>query len=132
MITYQPVWQTINGLANSKPDNTISQETGKDPNKKHSPRRELITGNTREKSNTISNIICHSQDCDLLLAKSQNRFQSRRIEWEVVGVPCRYLNPYCCCQANPWWPAPCFQFQFWHLLLLLLLRPSGIGTFIGC
>jgi hypothetical protein len=45
--SYQDIGQIGNSLANSKPDNTITKETKDRTNKKQSPRREFVAGNTR-------------------------------------------------------------------------------------
>ena len=72
MITYHPIGQARNTLGNSKPENTIAQETKNNTNRKQSPWRELVAGNAREQTYTLSNIVSHPQDCYLLLVKTQH------------------------------------------------------------
>ena len=126
--THHYVRQILNSLANSKPENTIAQETSTSTNCKNSPRRQLVGGNTRKNTHVFPYIICHSKHCQLLLIVTHNWFQRRGVKGEVIAVSCSYLNPNCSPKTHPWWSASCFQRWHWWSVADAVAHPVSIDS----
>ncbi|TQE14382.1 hypothetical protein C1H46_000301 [Malus baccata] len=113
--THHQKRQAANSFANNEPENAITQETEHTTNQKHSPWRKLVTGDSREKTHTITNVTGHSENGEL--TQTQHRFQQRGIEREVVRVLGSNLDPNRRSQTHPRRPAACLQNWARHLLL---------------